>query len=162
MGMDISLYIFKNKKCIAEDIFDGRNTTWFNNMMGRGNDEVYDSLPLGYGISDQVSEDWTKHYEDPTSYFEHHYINVKEFKDWFLKYRPDIDAGWVTRYEAWAYKHKGIEPEYLRKELNHDDIIEDMRFIKVINKYDCSAWLYSYLIDNDIPDDATIQYAFDH
>lgn len=152
--------IFKNKECIAEDIFDGRNTTWFNNMMGRGNDEVYDSLPLGYGISDETSEEWARLHEDPCSYFERHYINVKDFKDWFEDKRPDIDAGWVTRYEAWAYKHKGIVPELHRK-LWENDIIEDMEFIEVTNPYDCSAWLYDYLKDNNIPDDACIQYCFD-
>lgn len=162
MGMDIHLYIFKNKECIAENIFDGRNTTWFNNMMGRGDNEVYDYLPLDYGVSDEVSEDWYRLHEDPASYFGHHYINVKEFKDWFLKYRPDVDAGWVTRYEAWAYEHKGIEPGCFQKKLKHNDIIEDMKFITVTNQYDCSAWLYSYLVDNNIPDDATIQYCFDN
>ena len=162
MGMDISLYLVKKGKYIAEDIFSGRNSEWFNNMMQRGDDEVYNSLPLSYGISDEVPEDWVKHYEDPGSYFGHCYINVKEFKDWFIEKRPDEDAGWVTRYEAWAYKHKGIEPEYLKKELNKNDVIEDMKFIVVTSKYDCSAWLYCYLVDNNIPDDATIQYCFDH
>jgi hypothetical protein len=161
MGMDITLSIFKNKECIAENIFDGRNSTWFNNMMGGGDDEIYDSLPLGYGISDETSAEWAKLHEDPGSYFERHYINVKDFKDWFLDKRPDIDAGWVTRYEAWAYKHKGIQPECLQKRLWETDVIEDMKFIEVTNKYDCSAWLYCYLEDNEIPEDACIQYCFD-
>lgn len=155
------MYIVKNKEYIAKDIFEGRNSTWFNNMMDRGNDEEYNYLPLRYGISDETPEDWAKHYEDRQSYFGHHYINVGEFKDWFLKYRPDRDAGWVTRYEAWVYENKGIIPEYLQKKLSHDDIIEDMEFITVINEYDCSNWLYTYLIDNDIPNDAIIQYVFD-
>ena len=162
MGMDITLSIFRNKECIAKDIFDGRNTAWFNNMMQRGDDEVYDSLPLGYGISDEVPEDWVKHYEDPGSYFGHCYINVKDFKDWFLDKRPDEDAGWVTRYEAWRYKTKGEYPPCLKHYLTEEDIIEDVRFIEVTDKYDCSAWLYDYLIDNDIPDDAIIQYVFDN
>jgi hypothetical protein len=51
-----------------------------------------------------------------------------------------------------------IDIEYL----DGEDIIEDVRFIEVTDKYDCSAWLYSYLVDNDISDDATIQYCFDH
>ena len=161
MGVDIHMYIVKNKEYIAKDIFDGRNTTWFNNMQGRGNDEVYDFLPLGYGISDEAPEDWTKHYEDRQSYFGHHYINVGKFKDWFLKYCPNEDAGWVTRYEAWAYKYKGIMPEYLQKKLDKDDVIADMEFITVTNQYDCSAWLCKYLIDNNIPNDAIIQYCFD-
>jgi hypothetical protein len=162
VGIDIHLSIFKNKECIAEDIFDGRNSTWFNNIMGEGNDEVYDSLPLHYGISDETSEEWARFHEDPCSYFGRHYIKVKDFKDWFVDHRPDIDAGWATTYEKWVYENKGIEPVYLKKELNKDDVIEDMHFIVITNKYDCSAWLYNYLIDNNIPDNAVVQYCFDN
>ena len=160
MGMDIHLYIAKDKEYIARDIFDGRNTEWFNNMMGDGNDEVYDSLPIKWGISDETPKTFSEEFKDWC--FGFRYLNVKEFKDWFLEKRPDEDAGWVTRYEEWAYLHKGIEPEYLRKELTKNDVIEDMRFITITNQYDCSAWLYCYLEDNDIPDDATLQYCFDH
>ena len=154
------MYIARNKEYIAEDIFEGRNSEWFNNMMGDGNDEVYDSLPIGYGISEEIPDSYSENFKDWC--FRFHYINVKDFKDWFLEKRPDKDAGWVTRYERWAYENKGIKPEYLRKELHKDDVIVDMRFIEVTNQYDCSAWLYCYLEDNDIPDDATIQYCFDH
>ena len=160
MGVDIHMYICKDKSYIAEDIFEGRNSEWFGNMQKEGEDEVYDSLPLGFGISDQTPEDYSKEFEEYCYGF--YYINVKEFKDWFLEKRPDENAGWVTRYEAWVYEQKGIEPEYLRKELTKDDVIKDMKFITVTSKYDCSAWLYCYLVDNDIPDDATIQYCFDH
>ena len=161
MGMDIHLYIVRNKEYIAENIFDGRNTEWFNNIMGTGNDDVYDSFPAYYGVSNETPDAFSKEFNDDWC-FGFRYLSVKEFKDWFLEKRPDKDAGWVTRYEAWAYEHKGIEPEYLKKELTKDDVIKDMKFITVTSKYDCSAWLYCYLVDNDIPDNATIQYAFDH
>jgi len=161
MGMDIHCYIVKNKEYIAEDIFDGRNTEWFNNMMGDGNNEVYDSLPIKWGVSKETPDAFSEEFNIDWC-FGFRYLNVKEFKDWFIEKRPDEDAGWVTQYEAWAYEHKGIEPEYLRKELTKNDVIEDMKFIVITNQYDCSAWLYSYLVDNNIPDDATIQYCFDH
>ena len=130
-------------------------------MMGDGNDEVYDSLPIKWGVSDEAPDAFSEKFNEDWC-FGFRYLNVKEFKDWFIEKRPDEDAGWVTRYEAWAYKHKGIRPEYLKKELTKDNVIEDMEFITVTNIYDCSAWLYCYLEDNDIPDDATIQYTFDH
>lgn len=161
MGMDIHMFICKNKEYIAKDIFAGRNSEWFNNMMGDGNDEVYDSLPIKWGISDEAPNTFSEEFNDDWC-FGFRYLNVKEFEDWFIEKRPDEDAGWVTRYEAWAYKHKGIEPEYLKKELTKNDVIEDMKFIVVTSKYDCSAWLYCYLVDNNIPDDATIQYCFDN
>ena len=160
MGVDIHLYICKDEKYIAEDIFDGRNSEWFQNMQKCGNDEVYDSLPLEHGISNQAPAEWNE-YANKFGYYGFYYIKVGEFCDWFIAHRPDEDAGWVTRYEAWAYRYKEIEPEYLKKKLDKDDVIEDMKFIKVINKYDCSAWLYCYLMDNSIPEDAIIQYCFD-
>lgn len=155
------MFICKNKEYIAKDIFNGRNTEWFNNIMGSGNDEVYNFLPIKWGISDEAPDAFSEEFSDDWC-FGHRSLNVKDFKDWFIEKRPDIDAGWVTRYEEWLYEVKGIEPEYLKKHLDKDDVIEDVRFIEVTNNYDCSKWLFDYLVDNKIPDDATIQYAFDH
>ena len=160
MGVDIHMNIYKNQELIAEDIFDGRNSDWFRNLQpDHGNDPAYDHLAIHCGVAGQVPLEYKDKFD--FDYWGFHWFTVKDFKDWFLKYRPDKDAGWVTRYEAWAYKHKSIVPEYLRKELTKDDVIEDMRFIKVANIYDCSAWLYQYLIEHDIPDDAVVQYCFD-
>lgn len=161
MGMDIHMALVKDKKYIAENIFDGRNSTWFNNMMGDGEDDVYDSLPSHYGYSEQTPEEYKNDYTMEWC-FGFNYINVKDFKDWYLNHRPDEDAGWVTTYEKWTYETKGIKPNYLKCSLTKDDIIEDMHFITVVNKYDCSAWLYAYLVAHDIPDDADITYCFDH
>ena len=160
MGVDIHMNIYKNQELIAEDIFDGRNSNWFRNLqLDRGDDLIYSHLAIHYGVAGQVPLDYKDKFD--FDYWGFYWFTVKDFKEWFLKYRPDVDAGWVTRYEAWAYKHKSIAPDYLRKELNKDDVIEDMRFIKVANIYDCSAWLYQYLIEHDIPDDAVVQYCFD-
>ena len=161
MGVDIHMNIYKNQELIAEDIFDGRNSDWFRNLqLDRGDDPIYNHLAIRYGVADQVPLDYKDKFNSD-DFWGFYWFTVKDLKDWFLKYHPDIDAGWVTRYEAWAYKHKKIVPDYLRKELNKDDVIEDMRFIKVTNIYDCSAWLYQYLIDHDIPNDAVVQYCFD-
>ena len=119
MGVDIHLYICKDEKYIAEDIFDGRNSEWFQNMQKCGNDEVYDSLPLEHGISNQAPAEWNE-YANKFGYYGFYYIKVGEFCDWFIAHRPDEDAGWVTRYEAWAYRYKEIEPEYLKKKLDKD------------------------------------------
>lgn len=161
MGMDCHMFICKNKEYIAKDIFTGRNREWFDNIMGGGNDELYDSLPIKWGISDEAPDTFSEEFSDDWC-FGYRSLNVKEFMDWFITKRPDIDAGWVTRYEKWLYDHKGIEPAYLKKRLDKDDIIQDMKFISVTRDYDCSRWLYCYLAENNIPDDATIQYAFDN
>lgn len=163
MGLDSHMYIVKNKKYIKEDIFDGRNTEWFCNMMGDGNADEYDTLPIHYGISTQAPDEYAKEFGDWC--FGFNYIKVKDFKDWFEKTRPDKDAGWVARYDKWAYENKGIEP----KEIYHylsclDDEVDksEFEFIEVENKWDCSRWLYNYLIHNVISDEADIQYAFDN
>ena len=40
-------------------------------------------------------------------------------------------------------------------------IIEDMVWVEFNDKYDNSTWLYNYLDENNIPDDAWIVYCFD-
>ena len=114
MGVDIHMFICKNKEYIAEKIFDGRNSEWFNNMMGDGNDEIYDSLPIKWGVSDETPDAFSKEFTDDWC-FGFRYLNVKEFKNWFVEKRPDRDAGWVTKYEAWAYENKHVLPDYLQK-----------------------------------------------
>lgn len=158
MGVDIHLYICKDKSYIAENIFEGRNSEWFDNLQQNGDTE-YDHLPVNYGISDEAPADYSKFEEYCYGFY---FIKVKDFKDWFLKYRPDMDAGWVTKYDAWAYETKYIQPDYLQKKLFKEDVLEDMKFIEVVNRHDCSRWLYDYLCAHNIPDDAIIQYCFDH
>lgn len=160
MGVDLHMNIYKNQKLIAENIFDGRNSEWFNNLQyNRGNDPAYDHLAIHYGIAGQVPLEYKDKFD--FGFWGFHWFTVKDFKDWFVNYRPDKDAGWVTLYDQWAYKNKSVVPESLKRALDKDDILEDMVFIEITNKYDCSAWLYVWLADNNIPDDAVVQYCFD-
>jgi hypothetical protein len=162
MGVDIHMYICKDKKYIAENIFGGgRNSEWFNNLQQNGNDESYNELNIHCGYSDEAPNEYKEKYNKDNSDYGFRFFTVGDFMEWFIKYRPDKDAGWTTRYEAWRYKEKGIHPDYLAKELFSEDIIEDREFIEVINKYDCSNWLYNYLVDHNIPNDADIVYCFD-
>jgi hypothetical protein len=73
---------------------------------------------------------------------------------------PDCDAGWCTRREEWEYTLRGIIPE-LHYSLSKEDILEDMVFIQIQEKNENSRWLYNYLIENEIDDDADITYWFD-
>lgn len=152
------MYICKDKNYIAEDIFEGRNSEWFDNLQRNGDPE-YNYLPVQCGVSDEVPEDYSKFEEYCYGFY---FVKVKDFKKWYFEYRPDKDAGWVTKYDAWAYETKNIQPEYIQKKLFKDDVLEDMVFIEIVNKYDCSRWLLDYLFEHAIPDDAIIQYCFDH
>ena len=168
MGMDIHMHIVKNDEVIAKNIFDGRNSEWFNNLKGDGNDDEYDHFPSYGGIPDNCPEFIKTIYdgdcnndEEYFGYFGFYYVNAGDYIKWFEKYRPDTDAGWVTTYEKWAWEKKGIKPEYLAKYLNKDANINDMHFIEVVNPWDCGRWLYNYIKDHKIPDDACVIYYFD-
>ena len=161
MGIDIHMSIVKNKEYIAEDIFDGRNSEWFGNLQKEGWENEYDELPARCGYSDQSPADYILKYTTERYYYGFFFINVKDFKDWFIKYRPDKDACWVTTYDKWRIENKGYIPENPQHYLSCEDNINDMHFVEIENIYDCSKWLYNYLIDNHISDDADIIYCFD-
>ena len=161
MGRDIHLSILSTEgEVLKYDIFDGRNSNWFDNMSGKGWDIEYNHLNICYGFPESTPEDFVKHYED-RSYFDRRYINVNNFCNWFEKYRPDLDAGWVSTYDKWRIEKKGYIPEEPIHYLETTDNINDMHFVEFENKYDCSKWLYNYLKDNNIPKDANIVYCFD-
>ena len=157
------MYIVKDNEVIADNIFDGRNSEWFGNLQDEGWDDTYDNLPIVHGISSKAPK--TSKFDmsllREKSYYGFYHIIVKYFKDWFEKYRPDKKAGWATTYEKWKIENKGYIPEDLPISLSKDDVIEDMHFVEYENKYDCSKWLYNYLIENDIDDNADITYWFD-
>lgn len=160
MGVDIHMYIQHNGKFIYEDIFNGRNSEWFANMQGEGWDDVYDELPISYGFPEDIPQEYIDHYKDWT--YGHCYIKVEDFLDWFKKYRPDIDAGWFSTYDKWRIEKKGYIPDECPHYLSENDNPADMHFIEVVNKYDCSAWLNNFLLDNQVAKDALIVYCFDH
>lgn len=165
MGMDITLRILdKNGKFLTEDIYDGRNREWFNNMSGKYiTDEAYSHLPLGYGTLDFFPNEWLEMEQD-RDYFDFRYISVKEYRNWYMKYNPSYQAGWVNKYTEFLMKYKGYTPEYgidLYQELDKEDVIEDMVWVEFNVEYDNSTWLYNYLDENNIPNDAWIVYCFD-
>ena len=156
------MYIVKDNKAIRENIFDGRNSEWFGNLQGEGWDDEYNHFPRKFGFSSQAPEDLIHRYEKRDGYYGFYYVNVQEFKDWFQRYRPDKKAGWCTTYDKWRIENKGFIPDELQYKLHAEDIIEDMHFIEYTNLYDCSAWLFTYLVENEIDNDADITYFFDH
>ena len=160
MGVDIHMNIVKNKEVIAKDIFDGRNSEWFNNLQGGGWNNEYDHLPAEYGFSDQTPDDIKEYYNKDWCYG-FNSVNVSEFKKWFEKYHPDLSAGWISTYDKWRMENKGYIPEDLPVYLGKEDNPADMYFIEYENPYDCSRWLNDYLVENNIPDDADIIYCFD-
>lgn len=162
MGMDIHIHIVKNGEYVVKNIYTGRNSDWFDNMMGNGYDDCYNYLDLIFGISPQAPKNLDAKELSKKGYFDFFYVSVKNFKNWFKQYRPDISAGWVSTYDKWRIEHKGYIPEYMAYTLTKEDILEDMHFVEVTNPYDPSAFIYSFLIENDIDDNADITYWFDN
>ena len=158
MGRDMYMHIVKDGQIIKKDIFDGRNSEWFSNMSEEGWDDEYDFLNIKYGISPKANKDIFTGTEEDKKYYNFYYVSVKDFCDWFINYRPDMRAAWVSTYDKWRIENKGYIPEDPAHYLSKDDVIEDMHFVEYINKYDCSLWLYEYLMNNNIDMEADITY----
>lgn len=158
------MYIVQNGEVLASDIFPGRNSDWFRKMQAESDDEVYNQLPIVIGFSDKAPTELKDRFAREKGYFDHYHILVKFFKKWYETYHPDLKAGWVTTYDKWRMEKKGYIPEDddVIKELCKTDILQDMHFVEYTDIYECSYWVYHYLIDNNIPDNADITYCFDN
>ena len=165
MGIDIHMFIVKDKKVlvdVAEEVFDNfRNYEWFDNISDEGDSRAYNSFPAKYGISPQAPDDKDFDKSNTFGYYGFKYINVLSFKLWFLTYRPDKDAGWVTTYEKWQYENFRIIPEDIFHCRPKDADPNDIHFIEFINHGEPSAELFEYLKNNDIDSSADIVYWFD-
>lgn len=162
MGVDIHMSIIsKEGEYKFKEIFDGRDSAWFDNITGDYSNEFYQNFPVCNGLPEKVPDEVRKDFTDEEScYYDFHYVNVGEFSVWFLEARPDIDAGWVSTYEKWLYEVKKVVPE-LRRYLDEDDNPYDYHFIEVTNPWDCSAWLYNYIVSNGVSPEDYIVYYFD-
>ena len=163
MGVDIKMFIIdSNKEVLKEDIFDGRDSEWFSNLQDNGYNEVYNFCPIVFGWDSVCTESFIKQYAIPQDYYGHFHISVKLFKDWFKKYNPHKRAGWVTTYEKWKMENQHWKPSdsEVQLKLHSDNVLADMHFVEWIDECDSSGWLYDYLINNNIPDNAWIVYCF--
>lgn len=165
MGVDIYMFIVKNKTIIKNNIYTGRNSEWFDNISDRIHTNIYNDFPTIYGWSPATPEILKTRYSRKKGYYDFYHFKVKYFIEWFERFKPDTDAGWVTTYEKWLYETKGIIPNYLHHQLSDvsDEVWfceKDWQFIEVKNNYDCSRWLYDYLIDNKIDPNADVTYCF--
>ena len=161
MAVDIHMHIVENYQIIKEDIFDGRNYEWFNDITLKDKD-IYKKLNIKAGFSPKTPKNLIE-YISKLDYYDFYYFKVGDFLDWFTGYRPDLDAGWVHTYTKWKmeqYDYIPGEDEFYHY-LDKEHIPEDMHFVTIANKYDCNYWLFEYLIKNNISHTADITYYFD-
>lgn len=159
------MFIVRKGKVIKEDICGIRNQSWFDSMTDRSEYNEYDYLPIVFGWpEDIVPQNLRDLYSRDRLYFDHYHIKVKYFKDWYVTYRPNIDAGWATSYEKWLIEKKGYVPGYLPTALPEDADIRDMHFIEYERVTDKSNMLYEYLMEhaNEVEDNDDIIYCFDN
>lgn len=152
MGVDIHMKLIdRYGTVLIDNLYDGRNREWFDNLMNRGSGEEYDELPRISGIPEVVDDETYEIYnkENHDYYYGFYHIKTTDFIDWFNKYRPDMSAGWVKTYDKWAYEHKGIVPDEVYRYLSKDDIIEEMHFIEIVNPYDPNRSVLDRLFEYD-------------
>ena len=165
MNVNIHMHIIRDNKMVKKDIFNNskKDSDWFNNLQGKYGGNEYDHLPVCYGVPAGFEENRCA---NGNYNFGHAYMTVKEFCQWFEKYRPDQDSGWVTTKQNWLIKNKNYDPELFAKpRLTATDIVDDMIFIEYANKADRSRWLEEYLTiaerNGVIKDSDIIFYYFD-
>ena len=146
--------ISKEGETLKEDIFNERCNTWFKNLAGSGTHVVYNKLKINYGKFKNAK------YPEEEFYFNFRYIKVRDFEDWYLEYRPNINAGWVNTHTKWLIENRGYYPEKIKYELPTDVNPIDWHFIEYKDKEDCSEWLYNYLYNNNIGEEDYIVYYF--
>lgn len=164
MSADIHMFIVRKDKK-PERIFEGvRDPEWFDDISGNGYHDEYEKLPIRGSISPFSDENIKDDYENCREklLYGFYYFNVGEFREWFIKCRPNIKAGWVTTYDNWRIKNNKWFPD--EDDLSHvmlpDVNPDDQFFIEYEDPYDMSARLYDLLNDNNISDDADITYYF--
>lgn len=157
------MHIVKDGEIIAEDIYDGRNSEWFRNLQRNGNSDLYDSLPLGYGIPKECPKSIEEDYSTNDYYYGFHYIKVQDYINWYRTQSPELEAGWVSRYDAWQLSiGREIIPDEYYHRLPEDCNENDWIFMSWTNPYCQDTWLFEYLCDNKIATDAYLIYYFDN
>lgn len=134
MGVDITMMVVNHKnlsEVIMEDLYTGRNYDFFSILQDR--EEV--SFPCHNGLPEEMTEGEMFDLWKSGNYYDFHYITIKDFLQWINDYKPYLDAGWVTKYDAWQYNTRRIIPE-LYHYCPDSAVAGEYEFIEVYDKYD--------------------------
>ena len=138
MGMDIWVHVVnKNGEYIKKDLFDGRNSMWFGKINHEEDEYAY--VPWIYNhdadfIPVDIKEDFNS--KDYTGLFGFKAVKVADLLNWYDKYRPDIDAGWIRRYDKWRWENKAIAPEDVYHYFDDSMNINDWVWVENLPKED--------------------------
>lgn len=165
MGEDIHMYIVADNKVIKNLSTGIRAYEWFDNLQQEGDKIEYDYLNIMFGMSQQApkTEEFSIEALKKKYCYGFYHFKVRDYLDWYEKYKPNTDAGWVTTYTAWKYKNKGLVPSEddvyheLPKDVNKDDYV----FIS-FNGVDTMAYDLYRVLFCAFPPNAEVTYWFDH
>lgn len=172
MGVDIHMkLIHKDGRMVNDNLYDGRNSEWFDSLVGNGFDitGAYDELQeyIGPGLPLNAAEE-DKNNLKIEGYYGAHQINAADYKSWYDRCKPHIYAGWVTVYQDWIYRTKGIpvEADAIKLNLTTEDNPANYMFKEFTNKYDCNTCVLKQIMsskDIDIAnlDEYIIYFYFD-
>ena len=132
MGTDIHIHLITNGKFLLEDMFDGRNSLWFDKINNEENEYQY--LNWQYNVEDiALPQSVLKEVAEGDYYcYGFKYVKISELLEWYDTYKPYIDAGWVRKIDAWRnrVKHIPLEDHTIYTYLDDDAIIEDWEFVE--------------------------------
>ena len=161
MAMDIHTYICDEYGLVRyKDIWEGRNSNFFANLCGYGDNRIYENFPVKYGLSACAEDEISK--KEREHCFDFRHTRVGDFIEWYEIYKPNVTAGWCSKFEAWLYKNKGIIPYNLTENLCEEDIIEDREFIEVNSDRDPSVYFYKFFKNHNVDEDYFLNYFFDN
>lgn len=115
MGADIHIHAFKRNEILATDMAHGmRNYEWFDALSGANPtdfDESYIFFPDSCNRIDvkEICPKMDEIIENDINSGGFYGLNIYSLRDlivWAESYKPNLKAGWVTRWEKWAYENK--------------------------------------------------------
>lgn len=125
MGTDIHVMVVKDGAFVIPEMDMARNYTWFGKIQHENDEYTY--LNWQYNLeNDAIPPEVRKDIDNGCWGFK--FCNVAEFVNWFEKYKPDLDAGWIRKREAWLLDNKGVIPYDYEYELPENCVIEDWEF----------------------------------
>ena len=171
MGVDLHMHIIDREgNFLAKDLFEGdRDYDWFDALQGSEAVDSFKRLPFSSGIPEELKDKIFSSEEEEKSYYGFGYITIKDFYNWFWKNRPDHNAYWTTKRQAWLYQTKKIVPNLQLYSLvgvleEYGCPIEDMVFIDVIDEEDNYKKLIKIIEEDPIfskMNDSYLVYYFD-
>lgn len=162
MGMDIHVHVVnKNGEYIKKNLFDGRNRMWFQKIDHE--EDEYDYVKWIYDYEAEfVPVEVKKVFrsDEYSGYFGFKAVKVADLLNWYDRYRPDVDAGWIRRYDKWRWENKATAPDEIYHYFDESMNVNDWVWVENLPKEDeCIKVIIDQIDNNQVnPNDYVIMY----